>query len=410
MAVLTSAEPAYLTLPSGSFSLFALEYEALPSDVLPGPVDPAPCSLLNYRRAWTAAGLRAEDPITWVESTKLDPQLDRDVFDSDQQTCTAGCWAFDQTLVGPDGLRRVAFVEVFDGIALLGRSDGSLARIDGLTVSELCAPQPAGFQAGAWNGQDTVWVGLSKDSLGWLALSEQQPEQPCVLHPVARLPDGLAAQAIAVGDTPKFELFVATATLGGGAGHLHAFDGTRFTAEVSSDLSGGVGGVVRLGPGRALATVDNDALLYLDGTVGKVISLTADGSRDPRISAECVISDGAGGAWVGAARYGPLHFSPPDQLSGSFEDRGLNNVPSVVLMADRVLYSTREGTLGQVPTHGPPCSPTTVFTAVHSETNFIQLRRMHRLDDRRVLVGEAQESDADHTAISYRQVLLERRP
>lgn len=409
MQVTRGDEPLYLALDDSPFELVAYSYSAL--DLPPGPLPSEAlrdCSLLYYDLAYEASISQASQTVRWGPATPPTLLLDEHIFGQNRERCTGGCWTWteDADAVVPEGVDTVFAAESPLGV-LIGEGSGALQRVDlDGSLTRVCSASPSmpGIATAAgWNGGDELWVGYLDGTLARLSLSAQRPELPCALQTATVTPDRLPIRALAVAPPEApFELFSISSTQGH-ASYFRRWDGSAFRQQlVVPDAHPTSAEIAWLSPGSALGVVVKPSLLLLSPSGPETLSLGIDVTGVSRALGESVVSDGAGGAWVGVGHLGPMHFHPPDGIDVSLASEEERTVRSLVRQKDRSFFLSDEGLMAQVPDRAPRCTATKVFTATAPGARTSGVSAIRRLGPTRLLAVQADERD-------IREVLLRRR-
>ena len=414
LSVLRGDEPLYLTVDRFPVHLITATYDPALS-LEPGPITGEPsCKLMHYGTAARGVILDSGEPVTWTPVAHVpELRLDQQLFgEARLDFCAGGCWAFEERELDPPIIGAASFASVLGVSAVIGYDDGAMSRIesDGSTT-RLCERGPPGTRltTGVWVGADTVWLGFEYGQIARLQLSEQDPSRPCLSHTVTQAADRSSIRGLATAPPGEpFELFVLSSS-GASNVRFQRWDGERYTATLHYENGDDNIETLRLGPGYAMATLDSQDVAFIqdDNTflqpVGQNLGSTLN------VSPQSLTPDGLGGAWVGAAHLGLIHFSPPRQWDAITHDDGAYSVSSVVRFDDRTFYTSSGAISTQIRDRGPECVNAGGYIFPLSESsesadaNFVQ-----RLGPDQLLVARAVEFDKFGVRTSTRTVLMRR--
>lgn len=414
LSVLRDDEPLYLTVDHFPVHLITARYDP-PLSLAPGPITGEPsCELMHYRTAARGVILDSGEAVTWTEVPEV-PDLEQDqrLFgDARLDFCAGGCWTFEERALDPPVVGAATFASVLGVSAVIGYDDGAMSRVesDGSTT-RLCGRGPPGtsLTAGVWVGGDTVWLGYGHGRLARLQLSEQDPSRPCLSHTVTQAADRAAVRGLdAAPPGEPFELFVLSST---GTSNLRfqRWDGERYTATLDYPNGDDNVATLRLGPGYAMATMDSPDVAFIQGDSTSLQGVGQDFGNSVKVSPQSLIADGKGGAWVGAAHLGLMHFTPPRQWDAITNTDGPYSVTSVVRFDDRTFFTSSGAITTQVRDRGPECPKFEGHTfpfGMNVETAEASL--MLQLGPEQLLIPRALEFDKLETRTSSRTILMRR--
>lgn len=387
-------EPLYLLAQDLPVTVMAVSYRQTiaPEALKPAPMSARSCQLLEYGEAKKAVVTLSEEdvPLRWSELQVPSPEVDTMLLGDDLTSCTGGCWAFRTEELKLPIAAASAFAAHTATTALLGYADGSLAQV-GLEGEArwVCKGGPTPLSAGAWKGGDRVWLGYVDGTVATLSLAAQRPDQVCRTEEMTRTADGSAIAALDVsGPTdPDFELFSLSHN---GSGDMVFSRRTEAGAQESMSFNrlGEYFAVQRLKPGTGLAVFSADEVALIDQTDARLVRVAAEAPQG--IATQSVISDEAGGAWVGVDRVGPMRFTPPARWEKVVEDNGSRNVLSLARFSDRTTFTVRPALLGQVPDRGFSCPLVSIYSPATVGASYIDIRGGTRLGDHQLIIGAAE--------------------
>lgn len=406
LAVVRREDPLYLTWERPLDTLFLVDYPSLPLPT--GPLVGKPdCALLAYQSVLQGSMLDGE--LRWTAGQSPDPTIDDAIFGADLARCTGGCWSWTPE-VSYDALNDDPQFLVSHGErALIGSTEGGLIRVEPSGVmSEVCAGVEGlreTVSAGAWAGEDEVWLGYTSGRISRLSLAAQRPGSPCSSQTATIAPERRPVQALAVSppDEP-FELFTLSSTLAGPA-TLRRWADSRFQQVlVAPDSHPVIAHIARMSPGNAVAAINLPELLIMGPDSARILPLNVDLTGVNGADAESVISDGHGDAWVGLSHLGPFRFELPERLDIRRRDPAIRNVRSMARFKDRTFYLDRRGVLGQFPDRGPDCPTAVIRKATAEGASFTEAFAIAPLGEDRLVIQASDDNSV--TQLLRRQHLV----
>lgn len=414
--LLRGDEPLYLTADQFPVHLIAATFDpAIAPKVLEDPAKPG-CEILGYRSAAHGVILESGGSVSWTPKTTIpDTAFDELLLGPERlATCTGGCWTFEEVRLRPPISADASFASALGITALIGYHDGSMVRVDASGTAEtLCAARSGRgipeLTAGVWVGGDSVWLGFEDGVLARLELSEQAPAQPCLSHTVTQAVDGYTIRALAAAPPEEpFELFALTSS-GASTVRLERWDGQRFTERLHYENADDNIALLRLGPHYAMATLDSQDVAFIQGESTFLQPVGRDFGATLNVSPQSLTSDGNGGAWVGAAHRGLMHFTPPRRWETVQQAEGVYSVNSVARFTDRTFYVSSGGKLTQVRDRGGECTESVDTFPWGQGVDHADATLVLPLGPEHLLVPRALELDAFSNLVDVRTVLMRRK-
>jgi hypothetical protein len=354
------------------------------------PMTARACELLDYTTAKMADVTAGEEssPLRWTELAVPSTDVDAMLLGSELSSCTGGCWAFRTEELKLPIASAAIFATHTSTLALLGYADGSLVQV-GLEgeASRVCRGSPVALTAGAWRGGDRVWLAYADGTLATLSLAKQRTDQDCKNTEVSRAADGgsIVALDFSAPSDGSFELFASAAAPPG-------ICFRRTESELKETLSFNrpveFMAVQRMQAGSGLATFSSDEVALIDQGEARLVRVGAEALQG--VAAQSVISDEAGGAWVGVERVGPMRFTLPPRWEKVVEDNGSRNVLNMARFPDRTTFTTRPALLGQLPDRGFRCPYVSIFSPAMTGASYVDIRGGTRLGDTQLIIGAAE--------------------
>lgn len=417
MSVTGGDVPLYVALDDSPYELVAYSYTTLelPSGPLPSELE-RDCRLLYYDMAYEASVSRSNQSVRWGPATPPSLELDERIFGPKRERCTGGCWTWTEggEVVLPPGVESTFAAEGPLGV-LIGEGDGGLLRVDlDGTSRRVCGASPTmpGIAtAGAWDGRDALWLGYNNGALAKLSLPSQRPEAPCAVEPATITTDRLPIRALAVApDGQPPELFSISSSLAHPS-YFRRWDGKAFVQEmVIPEAHPTAAEIAWLSPGYALGVVVMGELFLLSPAGPQSFSLGIEVTGVSRAQGESVVSDGAGGAWVGVGHLGLAHFTRPNHLATKALSGDVRTVRSLVRQGDRSFFLGGEGLMTQAPDRAPVCTAAKVFAATAPGARSNGVHAIRRLGPTRLLAVQADERDIAEVLLRRRHLVLELQP
>lgn len=357
--LLRGDEPLYLTADQFPVHLITATFDPA---LDPGAVADLSCELLHYKSAARGVILESGAAVSWTPVEKIpDTSFDGLLIGAQRLTeCSGGCWEFSEVPLRPAISKDASFASALGMTALIGYHDGSMFRVDTDGNAETVCGGSGGpgvpeLTAGVWVGGDTVWLGFEDGVLSRLDLREQDPARPCLSHTVTQAVDGYTIRALAAAPMEEpHELFAVTSS-GASTVRFERWDGQRFTERLHYENADDNVAVLRLGPRYAMATLDSQDVAFIQGENTFLQPVGHDFGATLNVAPQSLAPDGRGGAWVGAAHRGLLHFTPPRRWDTVQQAEGVYSVNSVARFDDRTFYVSSGGVLSQIPDRGGTC-------------------------------------------------------
>lgn len=392
--LLNPDQPLYLLAQDLPVTVMAVSYAGTigPEALRPPPMTARSCQLLEYSGAKQAiVALSEEDgPLRWTELGAPSPEVDAMLLGEDLNKCTGGCWGFRTEELKLPIAAASAFAAHTATTALLGYADGSLVQV-GLEgeARVLCRGGPTTLGAGAWRGGDRVWLGYADGTLATLSIAAQRSDQPCRTEEVTRTADGAQIVALDVSppSDPELEVYALSRDSAGDMVFSRRTEAGE-QERMSFNRLGEYFAVQRLKAGSGLAVFSVNEIALIDQGDTRFVQVAADAPQG--IATQSVISDEAGGAWVGVDRVGPMRFTPPSRWEKVVEDNGSRNVLSLARFADRTTFTVRPALLGQVPDRGFRCPLVSIYSPAVVGASYIDVRGGTRLGDHQLVIGAAE--------------------
>lgn len=393
--LLDPKEPLYLLTENLPITVMAVSYDRTiePESLKPTtPMTARACELLDYTTAKMADVTAGEEssPLRWTELAVPSTDVDAMLLGSELNSCTDGCWAFRTEELKLPIASAAIFATHTSTLALLGYADGSLVQV-GLEgeASRVCRGSPVALTAGAWRGGDRVWLAYADGTLATLSLAKQRSDQDCQNTEVSRAADGgsIVALDISAPSDGSFELFALSR---GATGDMVFFRRTESELKETLSFNRPVEfmAVQRMQAGSGLATFSSDEVALIDQGEARLVRVGAEALQG--VAAQSVISDEAGGAWVGVERVGPMRFTLPPRWEKVVEDNGSRNVLNMARFPDRTTFTTRPALLGQLPDRGFRCPYVSIFSPAMTGASYVDIRGGTRLGDTQLIIGAAE--------------------